>query len=105
MANPKSRLSQAGSVALVSCGNFLEMYDFMVFAFYAKYIAATFFPAADEVSSILFALMAFGAGFLTRPIGGLVLGAYVDGRGRRAGLILSLALMALGTFSIAVMPS
>lgn len=101
----KSRFAQAKSIALVSSGNFLEMYDFMVFAFYAKYIAAAFFPEADDLSSILAALMAFGAGFLTRPLGGIVLGAYVDKHGRRAGLILSLALMGLGTLSIAIMPT
>ena len=83
------RLSQIKSVALVSSGNFLEMYDFMVFAYYAKYIAAAFFPSANELSSLLAAFMAFGAGFLTRPIGGLVLGAYVDRHGRRSGLILA----------------
>jgi MFS family permease len=98
-------LRQIKSVALVSSGNFLEMYDFMVFGFYAKYIAAAFFPAADELSSILSALMAFGAGFLTRPLGGLLLGAYVDRRGRRAGLILALGLMGIGTLSIAAMPT
>jgi MFS family permease len=99
------RLSQIKSVALVSSGNFLEMYDFMVFAYYAKYIAAAFFPSANELSSLLAAFMAFGAGFLTRPIGGLVLGAYVDRHGRRSGLILALVLMGIGTLSIAVMPS
>jgi MFS family permease len=103
MANGK--IAQIKSVALVSSGNFLEMYDFMVFAYYAKYVAAAFFPASDELSSILAALMAFGAGFLTRPLGGLLLGAYVDRHGRRAGLILSLGLMGLGTLSIAVTPT
>jgi len=101
----KNRLSQIKSVALVSCGNFLEMYDFMVFAFYAKYIAAAFFPAADELTSLLSALMAFGSGFLFRPIGGLLLGAYVDRHGRRKGLMLAIGLMGLGTLSIAVMPT
>jgi len=105
MSISKRRYAQVKSVALVSSGNFLEMYDFMVFAFYAKYIAAAFFPAGDELSSILAALMAFGAGFLTRPLGGILLGAYVDRYGRRAGLILSLALMGLGTLSIAIMPT
>src|ERR1700761_3470158 len=104
MTKVASRIGQIKSVALVSSGNFLEMYDFMVFAYYAKYIAAEFFPAGDELSSILAALMAFGAGFLTRPLGGLLLGAYVDRHGRRAGLIVSLALMGLGTLSIAVTP-
>lgn len=105
MPTTGGRLGQIKSVALVSSGNFLEMYDFMVFGLYAQYIAAAYFPAADEISSILQALMAFGAGFLTRPLGGVLLGAYVDHYGRRAGLILALAIMGVGTLSIAVMPS
>lgn len=92
------------SVAIVSSGNFLEMFDFMVFAYYAPAIARTFFPAHDEFASLMLTLMTFGAGFLMRPIGGLVLGAYVDKHGRRKGLILTLALMGLGTLAIAATP-
>src|SRR6185437_11586838 len=71
----------------------------------AKYIGAAFFPDADELSSLLSALLAFGGGFLFRPVGALLLGAYVDRHGRRKGLILAIALMGLGTLSIAVMPT
>ncbi len=52
----------------------------------------------------MLALMTFGAGFLMRPLGALVLGAYIDTHGRRKGLILTLALMAVGTVAIAVVP-
>ena len=99
----KPRLFKA--VLLVCSGNFFEMYDFMVFGFYAAYIGQAFFPAKDRITSVLAALLAFGAGFLTRPIGGIVLGAYIDSRGRRAGLIVSLILMGIGTLSIAAMPT
>lgn len=81
------------------------MYDFMVFGFYAPFIAAAFFPARDPITSILAALLAFGAGFVTRPLGGVLLGAYIDSHGRRAGLIVSLILMGAGTLSIAAMPT
>ncbi len=92
------------SVIRVSSGNFLEMYDFMVFGYYAAFIARAFFPAGSEFASLMLSLMTFGAGFLMRPLGAIVLGAYTDHHGRRAGLLLTLALMALGIISIACMP-
>src|ERR1700679_4198750 len=70
----------------VACGNFLEMYDFMVFGYYAKAIAAAFFPTRSGFVSIMLALMTFGAAFLMRPLGAIVLGGYIDRHGRRAGL-------------------
>lgn len=93
------------SVVRVAAGNCLEMYDFQVFGYYAIPIAATFFPTRNEYASLLASLTTFGAGFLMRPLGGLVLGAYIDRRGRRQGLLLTLSLMAVGTLSIACTPS
>ena len=93
------------SVVRVAAGNCLEMYDFQIFGYYAIPIAATFFPTRNEYASLLASLTTFGAGFLMRPLGALVLGAYVDHRGRRAGLLLTLSLMAFGTLSIACTPS
>jgi MFS family permease len=81
------------------------MYDFMVFGYYAKYIGQAFFPTGNELASILLSLMTFGAGFLMRPVGAIVLGAFVDRHGRRKGLLLTLALMGIGTLSIACMPT
>ncbi|MBR8094662.1 MFS transporter [Burkholderia cenocepacia] len=92
------------AVFRVVSGNFLEMYDFTVYAYYASAIARTFFPAESEFVSLLLALSVFGAGFVMRPVGALVLGAYVDRYGRRKGLILSLALMAIGTACVAFVP-
>jgi MFS family permease len=99
-----NRLKQAKSVAIVASGNFLEMYDFMVFGYYAVPISRMYFPAGSELASLMLTLMTFGAGFLMRPVGALILGAYIDRHGRRKGLILTLALMALGTLIIAVTP-
>ena len=98
------RKSRIWSVVRVSSGNFLEMYDFMVFGYYASAIARTFFPAGSEFASLMLSLMTFGAGFLMRPLGAIVLGAYTDHHGRRAGLLLTLALMAVGILSIACVP-
>jgi len=94
----------AGSVIRVSVGNFLEMYDFMVFGYYAQDIGRTFFPNSDPFASLMLSLMTFGAGFLMRPLGAIVLGNYIDRHGRRRGLILTLWLMAAGTLSIACVP-
>ncbi|MBC2653557.1 tricarballylate/proton symporter TcuC [Novosphingobium aerophilum] len=97
--------SRLKSVLTVSSGNFLEMYDFMVFGYYAKAIGKAFFPTTDPAASLLLAFMTFGAGFLMRPVGAIVLGSYIDRHGRRKGLLLTLALMGLGTLTIAAMPT
>ena len=82
--------SKAKSVFRVVSGNFLEMYDFMVYGYYASAIAKTYFPSGNEFASLMLSLSVFGAGFLMRPIGAIVLGAYIDHHGRRKGLILTL---------------
>jgi MFS family permease len=80
------------------------MYDFMVFGYYAAAIGAAFFPSSNPFASLMASLMTFGAGFLMRPLGAIVLGTYADRHGRRAGLILTLALMSCGIVSIACVP-
>ena len=105
MITPTERRAKIWSVVRVSSGNFLEMYDFMVFGYYATAIGKAFFPSGNAFMSLMLSLMTFGAGFLMRPLGALVLGAYTDRKGRRAGLLLTLTLMSIGIFSIACMPS
>ncbi|WP_438500339.1 MFS transporter [Pantoea ananatis] len=100
----KPPASAARTIFNVTSGNFLEMYDFMVFGYYATAIAKTFFPGDDPFSSLMLTLMTFGAGFLMRPLGAIILGAYIDHHGRRKGLLLTLGLMALGTLTIALVP-
>ena len=95
---------QVHAVIRVSSGNFLEMYDFMVFGYYAAAIGRAFFPSGNEFASLMLSLMTFGAGFLMRPLGALVLGAYTDKHGRRAGLVLTLGLMSIGIVAIACTP-
>ncbi|MWL87109.1 MULTISPECIES: MFS transporter [unclassified Cupriavidus] len=105
-STPSTPTSQHGfrTVFRVVSGNFLEMYDFMVYGFYAAAIARTFFPSGNEFASLMLSLATFGAGFLMRPLGAIVLGAYIDHHGRRKGLIVTLVLMALGTLLIALVP-
>src|SRR5437667_788919 len=98
------RSAKIWSVVRVSSGNFLEMYDFMVFGYYASAIGRAFFPSGNPFLSLMLSLMTFGAGFLMRPLGAVVLGAYTDKYGRRAGLILTLSLMSVGILSIACTP-
>jgi MHS family citrate/tricarballylate:H+ symporter-like MFS transporter len=104
MINSSERRSKMWSVVRVSSGNFLEMYDFMVFGYYAAAIGKAFFPSGSAFVSLMLSLMTFGAGFLMRPLGALVLGAYTDRHGRRAGLLLTLSLMSIGIISIACVP-
>jgi MFS family permease len=80
------------------------MYDFMVFGYYAAAIGKAFFPGGSPFVSLMLSLMTFGAGFLMRPLGAIVLGAYTDRHGRRAGLLLTLSLMSVGIVSIALTP-
>ena len=92
------------TVLRVGSGNFLEFFDFFLYGFYARQIAATFFPAGSEFASLMLTLTVFGAGFLVRPLGAVVLGAYIDRVGRRKGLIVSLSLLASGTVLVAATP-
>jgi MHS family citrate/tricarballylate:H+ symporter-like MFS transporter len=96
--------SKIGAVIRVTSGNFLEMFDFFLFGFYASNIAKAFFPADSEFASLMLTFGTFGAGFLMRPLGAVILGAYVDRIGRRQGLIVTLTIMAAGTMLIAFVP-
>jgi MHS family citrate/tricarballylate:H+ symporter-like MFS transporter len=96
--------SKLATVLRVTSGNFMEMFDFFLFGFYATQISKTFFPAGDDFASLMRTFMTFGAGFLMRPLGAVLLGAYVDRVGRRRGLIVTLLLMATGTVLIAFVP-
>src|SRR5215813_12230460 len=100
----EQRREKIKSVIRVSSGNFLEMYDFFVFGYYASAIGKAFFPTGSEFAQLMLAFMTFGAGFLMRPLGGIFLGTYIDHYGRRAGLMLTLGLMAVGTITIALVP-
>jgi MFS family permease len=86
-------------------GNMLEFYDFITYSFFAIEIGRTFFPAHSAYASLMLSLATFGAGFITRPIGGIVLGIYSDRIGRRPAMLLSFALMGLAILTITLTPS
>src|SRR5579871_4885158 len=100
----KPSRGKAWGVVRVASGNFLEMYDFMVFGYFAGAIGDAYFPSGDPLGTLLKSLATFGVGFLMRPLGALVLGAYTDRHGRRAGLLLTLMLMSIGIVTLAFMP-
>src|SRR5436309_11997207 len=97
--------SRIGAILRATSGNFLEQFDFFLFGFYAPAIARAFFPSQNETASLLNTFGVFWLGALMRPVGAIVLGAYIDRIGRRQGLIVTLAIMAAGTVVIAFCPS
>jgi len=101
---PARASSKLATVIRVTSGNFIEMYDFFLFGFYAHQIAAAFFPTTSEYAGLMMTFATFGAGFFMRPLGAIFLGSYVDRIGRRKGLVLTLAIMASGTALIAFVP-
>jgi len=86
-------------------GNMLEFYDFITYSFFAIQIGRAFFPSESEFASLMLSLATFGAGFVTRPIGGLVIGAYADRAGRRPAMILSFTMMGSAIIALALTPS
>src|ERR1700748_1715397 len=102
---PVELKSRIGAILRSTSGNFLEQFDFFLFGFYARYIATAFFPAENETAALLNTFGVFWLGALMRPVGAIVLGAYIDQIGRRQGLIVTLAIMAGGTVTIAVCPT
>jgi len=97
--------SRVGAILRATSGNFLEQFDFFLFGFYASAIAKAFFPSDNETAALLNAFGVFWLGALMRPVGAIVLGAYIDRIGRRKGLIVTLPIMAIGTVVIAICPS
>ena len=85
-------------------GNVLEWFDFVVYGFFAVTIAQVFFPAGDPTVSMLITFGAFGLAYFVRPLGAIVVGGFTDRAGRKAGLLLSIGLMMIGTTLMAITP-
>ena len=95
----------ARHVAAVVMGNGLEFYDFLTYAYFAVYIGRTFFPTHTAGASLLLSLATFGAGFLTRPIGAMIIGPMGDRIGRRPAMMLSFSMMGVAIVGLALTPS
>ena len=93
-----------GQIASVAAGNALEFYDFVTYAFFAMQIGRALFPG-DKTSTLLLSLATFGVGFLTRPLGGILIGRLADRRGRKPAMILSFSMMGLAMTGLALTPS
>src|SRR3954469_25920171 len=98
-----SQSRKAVSAAVV--GNVLEWYDFAVYAFVAAILARKFFPTTDEVTALLSTFLAYGLGFVARPLGGIIIGRLGDTHGRKIALLLTIFLMAAGTVLIGILPT
>src|SRR5271170_642639 len=98
------RSDPARHIVAVVVGNALEFYDFVTYAFFAVYIGRAFFPSTDPTASLLASLGTFGVGFVTRPIGGLVIGRMGDRLGRKPAMILSFSLMGVAITGLALTP-
>jgi MHS family citrate/tricarballylate:H+ symporter-like MFS transporter len=111
MAKQLSQLEQGLSTFVsratlaVTLGNMLEFYDFITYSYFAIQIGRTFFPTHSQFASLMLSLATFGAGFVTRPIGALVIGSYSDRVGRRPAMVLSFAIMGSAIIVLALTPS
>lgn len=88
-----------------SIGNLIEWYDWYVYSAFALYFASVFFPSGNQTAQLLNAAAIFSVGFIVRPIGSWLMGLYADRHGRRAALVLSMAVMGCSSLVIALTPS
>ncbi|WGS54685.1 MFS transporter [Paraburkholderia sp. D15] len=86
-------------------GNMLEWYDFIIFGFLSVLISRQFFPASDPYTALLSTTATFGAGFIFRPLGGVLIGMYADRAGRKKALSLVITLMTFSTAILAFTPT
>mgnify|MGYP001043153039 CR=1 FL=1 len=86
-------------------GNMLEWYDFALFGFFAQQLGAHFFPSGNPTVSLLAAFGTFAAGYVARPIGGIVFGHFGDRLGRKKMLLLTMGLMGGASFLIGLLPT
>ncbi len=93
--------------AIRSCaiGNFFELFDFVLYGFLAVPISQAFFPPGNEALALINTFIAFGVGFLFRPLGAVVIGRYGDRHGRRAALVVTIGLMAAATGFTGLVPT
>ena len=101
---PSAPISRLRSILSGSIGNLVEWYDWYAYSAFALYFAPVFFPKGSATAQLLNTAAIFAVGFLMRPLGAWLLGAYADRHGRRAALLLSVQLMAGGSLLIAATP-
>ena len=95
----------AHQIVAVALGNALQFYDFLTYGFFASQIGYAFFPSRDATASLIASLATFGAGYLTRPVGAVLIGIFGDRVGRKPAMLLSFALMTVGILGLALTPA
>ncbi|RQZ10484.1 MFS transporter [Burkholderia sp. Bp9031] len=105
LALEKAGLSKTQVIAATTLGTALEFYDFTIYSFFAIQIGQLFFPSASPVNQFLLSIGVFGVGFVVRPLGGIIIGAYADRAGRKKAMVLTIMLMALSCALIACAPT
>ena len=100
----KHRLPYRTLIA-ASVGNAVEWYDWTVFATFSIYFATQIFSSANESLAFIGTFATYAIAFFFRPLGGMILGRYADLRGRKMAMLLTIGLMAGGSFVIAVLPT
>src|SRR5438128_11171828 len=98
-------LSKASAIGAITIGGALDLYDSGVYNFFAMMIIPLYFPIGNPLGQLLLTFGTFGAGYLMRPLGGLVIGAYADRRGRKPAVLLSMWLIALSALILVVTPT
>jgi MFS family permease len=101
---PRRKLKRR-HIAAVTIGNALEFYDFVIYGFFSIQIGRAFFPADSAYQSLMLALATLGAGFITRPLGALVIGAYSDRMGRRPAMMLCFIMIGASVVATALTPT
>jgi len=98
-------LSRTQVIAATTIGTALEFYDFTIYSYFAIQIGQLFFPSASPVNQFLLSIGVFGVGFVVRPLGGVIIGAYADRAGRKKAMVLTIMMMALSCALIATAPT
>jgi MFS family permease len=104
-ASPVSPHVSRWQISAAVAGNALEFYDFTTYALFATQIGRVFFPVHTAFENLMLSLLIFGVGFIGRPVGAIVIGAFGDRAGRRPAMLLSFILMGLGLLGLVLTPS
>jgi MFS transporter, MHS family, proline/betaine transporter len=105
LAPPAAGVIRRRAILSCSIGNFFELFDFVLYGFFAVPISLAFFPQGNDTLALVNTFITFGVGFLFRPLGAVILGRYGDRHGRRAALVVTIGLMAAATGFTGLIPS
>lgn len=105
MAKDHDKKTRVKTIAGITIGNAIEFYDFAIYSVFAVLIGSLYFPGESDFIKLMLSFATFGVGFLTRPLGAMVIGLYADRHGRRPAMFLTLLLMGMGTLLFVITPT